>query len=93
MCGIVTGRCKTCIYWKDLDTLTTDRVVHFPKDDMTGEFIPGEYEVGICRYPKQTFCKFPEERDGFGLADGEDYIALMATAEDFGCVKWKGEEE
>ena len=45
------------------------------------------FEVRLCKMPTQTFCEAPVERNGFGLCDGSQYMAALATAEDFGCVR------
>lgn len=45
------------------------------------------FEVRICEHPAQTFCERPVEKNGFGVADGSEYMAVLATAEDFGCVR------
>ena len=45
------------------------------------------FEVRICNQPTQAFCESPVERNGFALTDGSTYMAAMATAEEFGCVR------
>ena len=58
-----------------------------PLDQDTYEPMARGFEVRLCGHPSQTFCEAPVERDGFGLADGSEYMAVLATAEDFGCVR------
>ncbi len=87
--------CKTCKHWKtpeDSDSrgfgyqIYADAMCR-PLDQDTYEPMARGFEVRLCGHPSQTFCEAPVERDGFGLADGSEYMAVLATAEDFGCVR------
>lgn len=78
----MTIKCKTCKYW-----IKADDSICNPFDEDTLEPIAMGYEVRECKQPTQTFCKPPVERNGFALADGEEYAAHLYTAEDFGCVR------
>lgn len=81
--------CKTCKHWtksKDEDSYMIQSMCS-PIDQDTYEPMERGFETRICRQPTQTFCEAPVERDGFGLTDGSTYMAALATAEDFGCVK------
>lgn len=71
--------CKTCEHWKHSDTT-----------DYNFNYKSKEFEVRVCHLPTQSFCKPPKERNGFGVADAEEYCAMLLTAEDFGCVRWAG---
>lgn len=44
------------------------------------------FMVRLCRHPQQTFAEAPVRDDGFGLSDASEYYAVLATAENFGCV-------
>lgn len=78
--------CKTCKWWKvegDHEERWCD-----PHDYPSGaRLLEGQHEVRVCHHDKQTFCETPMEKNGFGVADGSTYIALLITAEDFGCVR------
>lgn len=58
-----------------------------PIDPDSYEPMELEFEVRLCRMPTQTFTETPVERNGFALTDGSGYYAVLATAEDFGCVR------
>lgn len=81
--------CKTCVHWHQPGADDHHREVHIcdPIDPDTYELMDRGFEVRICRHPAQTFCETPVERNGFGLTDGSEYMAALATAEDFGCVR------
>lgn len=85
--------CKTCKHW-----IAPDDNADWSEARMCGQFDPDThkimecgFEVRICRHPAQTRFEAPFERNGFGLTDGEDYMAALATAEDFGCVRHEKE--
>lgn len=84
--------CKTCAHWKapPIDgPYEYDRHSQIcnPTDPDTYEPMAMPFEVRLCRHPALTFCERPVERNGFGVADGSEYMAVFATAEDFGCVR------
>ena len=58
-----------------------------PVDPDTHKPMQRGFEVRICRQPTQTLAEAPIERNGFGLTDASQYYAVLATAEDFGCVR------
>lgn len=81
--------CKTCAHWKEP---TEEDSYHCsdmckPKDPETYEPMNRGFEVRLCKMPTQTFAEAPVERNGFGLTDASTYLAILATAEDFGCVR------
>lgn len=81
--------CKTCKHWVEpeaRDHHTADSICH-PLDPDTYEPMDRGFEVRLCKHPTQTFCESPIERNGFGLADASRYYAVLATGEDFGCVR------
>lgn len=86
--------CKTCKHWRYPDAQDPggygwygyDQLCR-PIDPDTHEPMRRDFEVRLCRNPAQTFCESPVERNGFGLADGSEYRAVLATAEEFGCVR------
>jgi hypothetical protein len=80
--------CKTCAYWKKpTEKDYAEEHLCNPTDPNTYEPMNRGFEVRICKMPTQTFCEPPVERNGFGLADGSTFYAVLATAEDFGCVR------
>jgi hypothetical protein len=82
-------RCKTCAHWV---VTKYDNNLCKPLDPDTYEPMDRGFEVRVCKQPTQTFCEAPVERNGFALADGSNYRATLATAEDFGCVRWTAKE-
>ena len=80
--------CKTCKHWKKPEHYSiTIRDICDPLDPDTYEPMDRGFESRLCKQPTQTFCEAPVERNGFALADGSEYIAMLATGEDFGCVR------
>lgn len=79
--------CKTCIHWTAavFENYRENEICN-PIDQNTYEPMNRGFKVRICRQPQQTFCESPVLRNGFGLTDGSNYMARLATAEDFGCV-------
>jgi hypothetical protein len=82
-------RCKTCKHWKKPEENASyhEGDLCTPRDPDTYEPMDRGFEVRLCKLPTQTFCEAPVERNGFGLCDGSEYMAALATAEDFGCVR------
>lgn len=78
--------CKTCDFWKTPDEWN-GRNLCAPLDQDTFKPMDRGFDVKVCKMPTQTFCETPIERNGFGLADASEYLALLATAEDFGCLR------
>jgi len=76
--------CKTCKHWKDEEA---DTQMCHPLDQDTCKPMERGFEVRICKHPAQTFCESPIEANGFGVADGSEYRAVLATGQDFGCVR------
>lgn len=83
--------CKTCNHWKRATppkySGSWRQQMTAPVDQDTYEPMKVEFEVRLCEHPAQTFCERPVERNGFGIADGSEYMAILMTAEDFGCVR------
>ena len=82
--------CKTCQHWmlasEDHDG-SYEVQMTAPIDPDTYEPMVMEFEVRICEHPAKTLFERPVERNGFGLSDGSQYWVMLATAEDFGCVR------
>lgn len=80
--------CKTCKHWKkpEGEDYRAEALCQ-PVDPETYEPMDRGFEVRLCKMPTQTFAESPVERNGFGLADASRYFAVLATAEDFGCVR------
>lgn len=80
--------CKTCNHWeKPTEGNHRGRDLCTPRDPDTHKPMDRGFEVRLCGMPSQTFCESPIERNGFGLSDASEYFAVLATAEDFGCVR------
>lgn len=79
-------KCKTCKYWKE-DREGYDGITH-PIDEDTFEDKVMPFEVRYCKSPKLIQFERPIEKDGASCIDGSDYMALLATAEDYGCIHW-----
>lgn len=87
--------CKTCKHWQapQIHAHYREDAMCAPRDPDTYRPMDRGFTVRICMMPTQTFCEAPVERDGFGLADGSEYMAILATAEDFGCVRHEANEK
>ena len=82
--------CKHCKFWVlDKDACGTEQMMCTPTDPDTCKPMVFDFEVRVCTHPSQTFCERPIERNGFGLADGSTYTAMLTTAEEFGCVRFE----
>lgn len=77
--------CKTCRHWTDPARHYEERICK-PEDQDTFELIRLSFTVKICKHPNQGFCETPAGDNLFSLQDGSNYRALLATAENFGCV-------
>jgi hypothetical protein len=82
--------CKTCKHW-GLDADSDDEWQAGPYckpiDPDTYKPMETRFTVRRCKNPALTFCERPVERNGFGVADGSTFMAVLVTAEDFGCVR------
>ena len=79
--------CKTCKHWQQPGESNYEKDLCTPRDPDTYQPMDRGFYVRICKMPTQTFCESPVESNGFGLTDGSMYMAALATAEDFGCVR------
>ena len=86
--------CKTCKWWGIEGQYDSWRVSQItdPKDPDTFEKMDMPFLVKECGNPKLHRFERTTERDGFCITDGSEYLALLATAEDFGCVKHEAKE-
>jgi hypothetical protein len=84
--------CKTCIHWQKPSGRDDLNAVYIckPVDPDTFEPMERGFEVRLCKHPSQTFAEAPIEDNGFGIADGSNYFACLATSENFGCVRYEG---
>ena len=78
--------CKTCKHWTLAENVD-EKMICNPNDPDTHKPMKLEFEVRVCKMPTQTFCETPVERNGFGLSDASLYRAVLATAEEFGCIR------
>ena len=85
----MSGTCKTCAFWKQPSEDDNYHAVAIcdPFDPDTLKPMERGFEVRICKHPLQTRFEAPVECNGFGVTDGSEYFAALATAEDFGCVR------
>ena len=81
--------CKTCKHWKFDPAVDgwTAREYCAPLDQDTLKPMAMPFEVRQCKHPAKSFCERPIESNGFGTADGSNYVALLITGEDFGCMR------
>jgi hypothetical protein len=84
--------CKTCKHWTEPGDWGTKRQMCTPLDPDTYKPMDRGFEVRICEHPEQTFCEAPVTANGFGVADGSTYLAMLATGQDFGCVRHETRE-
>jgi hypothetical protein len=84
------NKCKTCKFWEEeyWDETQYDPIRH-PIDPDTLELMPTNFEVRLCKSSKIAYFERHPESNGISLVDGSDYLALMLTGEDFGCVNWQ----
>ena len=81
------NNCKTCKHWKDPEGENyLENEICNPLDQNTYEPMNRGFQVKLCKQPQQTFCETPIIANGFGLTDGSNFMARLATGEDFGCV-------
>jgi len=89
--------CKTCIYWvsttKDLNDKEwrMDQICN-PVDPDTWEPMQVDFEMRACRSPLICYFERTPEKTGITLCDGSEYLAIMLTGEDFGCINHKEAE-
>ncbi len=81
--------CKTCAHWKSSEREWEE--IEHPVDPDTYERMETTFDVRRCDHPKLLFCERPLEPNGFAVADGSEYMAILYTAEDFGCVRHESE--
>lgn len=82
--------CKTCKHWQfdpESDDAWQVKSYCAPLDQDTYVPMPMPFVVRECTHPAKTFCERPVEANGFGVADGSTYMAVLVTGEDFGCVR------
>jgi len=82
--------CKTCKHWIFDPACKGNWPVErycAPVDPDTFEPMVMPFEVRECTHPEKTFCERPVEPNGFGVADGSTYMAVLMTASEFGCVR------
>lgn len=78
--------CKTCAHWIEPKNDRDAEMLCKPRDPDTLEPMVLGFEVRVCCHPLGVFHESPVDRRGFALTDASLYYAVLATAEDFGCV-------
>ena len=82
--------CKTCKHWTAKAPKSfAAKEIFTPTDPDIYKPMQMPFEVRECKHPRMTFCERPVEPNGFGVADGSEYMAMLITAEDFGCVRYE----
>ena len=86
--------CKTCKWWgiESCDESWKVMGITGPMDPDTMEKMDMPFLVKECGNPKLHRFERTTEKDGFCITDGSNYLALLATAEEFGCIKHEGKE-
>ena len=81
--------CKTCKHWGYDPAVDGWQSSEYcaPLDPDTYLPMKMPFEVRECKNPAKTFHERPVESNGFGVADASNYLALLFTAEEFGCVR------
>ena len=79
--------CKTCKHWSAPGPYEREVALCNPVDPDTFKPMQRGFETRICRMPTQTMFEPPVESNGFALTDGSQYFAVLATGQDFGCVR------
>ena len=78
------ARCKTCRWW----VIDREHRIPFhlwPRDENYEAVMPS-WETRVCTSPKLEFYAAPGTPSGAVVFDGSQYMAELATGEDFGCV-------
>ena len=86
--------CKTCRHWtvpNNKEPFDGESLCR-PIAQDTLEPMDIGFEIRLCKNPCQTFSESPTEINGFGLTDASMYYAVLATAEEFGCVRHESNE-
>lgn len=91
----VSGRCMDCLHWQK-DENRYNRAIDPEYNPVTGDEWASEEEkrqffpdtVRYCKHPKVLFYQRPES-NGAAVFDGSEYVAYLATGEDFGCVNFE----
>ncbi len=81
--------CKNCTKWTKgdkHDQITT------PIDEDTYEDKVMPFEVRYCRSPKLIRFERPIEKDSASCIDGSEYMAKLATSENYGCIHFKNKK-
>lgn len=81
-------RCKTCKHWRATlpgDSYHADQICS-PLDPDTMKPMKRGFESRLCKHPNQALFEAPVQANGFALTDASEYLACLATGEDFGCV-------
>lgn len=81
-------RCKTCTHWqtpKNGDGYHGSQICS-PLDPDTMKPMKRGFESRLCKHPSQALFEAPVQADSFALTDASNYMACLATGEDFGCV-------
>jgi hypothetical protein len=91
------NKCKNCQHWKlpqeqeyfGAEYLATPEDVegYCIKDEDIQRSLYG-HATKYCRSPKLKFHQRPS-KSGACVADGSQYLAVLITGEDFGCVNWE----
>lgn len=82
--------CKRCRHWGSRPEQEGNLYsITKPQDPDTYKDAKMPFEVKECCHPSLVRFERPVESNGFALTDGSEYYAALATAEDFGCVRFE----
>ncbi len=99
------NKCKNCQHWKmpnegEYFGATECAMPRNPaSENFDWEGIDDEDEqrklfghaTKYCRSPKVKFFERPEKSECC-VADGSEYMAVLITGEDFGCINWEAKQ-
>lgn len=87
------GRCASCRWWR-VDEEDAYEVRQFGvRDPLTYELVePQPFEIRKCYSPELKFYERPGP-GGAVVMDGSQYMAILVTGHQFGCVNWTPHEQ
>ena len=80
--------CKTCKHWvapTNDDGYSATSICRAIDPDTYKPMDRG-FETRLCKAPSQALFEAPVQANSFALTDGSEYMAVLSTGQDFGCV-------
>lgn len=89
------NNCKDCHHWQK-DENRYNRAIDPEYNPVTGDEWASDEEkrqffpdtVRYCKHPKVVFYQRPDS-NGVAVFDGSEYMAYLATGQDYGCVNFE----